>query len=67
MARTPEDVIERLRNAFKMGVQLKRIHELSGVNHYKVRAVHAGITGYRLRENEAADIDKALDQIKEAL
>lgn len=67
MARTPEDVIERLRNAFKMGVQLKRIHELSGVNHYKIRAIHAGLSGYKLRDNEAEAVDKALDQIKEAL
>lgn len=67
MARTPEDVIERLRNAFKMGVQLKRIHELSGVNHYKIRAIHAGLSGYKLRDNEAGAVDKAIDQIKEAL
>ena len=67
MEKTPEDVIERLRNAFKMGVQLKRIHELSGVNHYKIRAIHAGLSGYKLREHEAEAIDSALDKIKEAL
>ena len=67
MTKTPEDVITRLRNAFKMGVQLKRIHELSGVNHYKIRAINAGLRGYKLRENEAEAVDKAIDQIKEAL
>lgn len=67
MSKSPEAVITRLRNAFKMGVQLKKIHELSGVNHYKVRAIHTGLSGYVLRDHEAEAIEKAIDEIKKAL